>query len=73
MRGVLQRSKKRFVEGECAFGGIQPSAGLFCERGVLRASETGPPAVSAQQFQETASWLSLATRSNVSAELLMRY
>jgi hypothetical protein len=54
---------------------IQPSAEWFCEPGLLTAVETESRQLAAceQMFQEIASWLSLATRSKASVELLMRY
>jgi hypothetical protein len=61
-------TRKRFCR-------LRPSAEWFCERGRLTAVKTAPrqAAACAHEFQEMASWLSLATRSKASVELLMRY
>src|SRR5436305_1553572 len=49
-----------------------PSQGCFCELGRLAAGHPPHPAIRGY-LQETASWLSLATRSKASVELLIRY
>src|SRR4029079_7216779 len=63
------------IETRMRLSRIRFSAEWFCERGLLTAVEVEPrqPPACAQLFQEIASWLSLATRSNASVELLMRY
>src|SRR5437773_9652788 len=74
MRGVPYAASSA-IERRMRLCRIRFSAEWFCERGLLTAIEVElrKPAACTQLFQEIASWLSLATRSKASVELLIRY
>jgi hypothetical protein len=71
----LNAALNAISESERAFFPHSLPAECFREQGLFTASEMEPhqPPACAQLFQEIASWLSLATRSKASVELLMRY